>query len=264
MKPIIFASILLFLFISRPTFSQMGNELNIDSVNAGYKNSPDVLNKLTHTDLSFLWMNTPNRAIVGFIGKNYYRFQIKFTSIKRNGPNATAYVVTGYTRKWDTVRYFTGYIGLEHAWYVQTNPDFGDTIKEGIFTGTYNFMEATNELPCTGQFRGNFMTSWYTDKSGNIHYDDLNSGDDGDYNNSFVGTWKDYSPNRTLICNWGDYRIPNSGNLDEGVGEFAPDSAYVKYGWQNFKGTEYDGSSDGKDTIQAQEKADQWWPNKKQ
>ena len=259
MRSIISASIFLLLFTSSPAFAQTGNEINIDSINAGYKNSPDILNKFTHTDLSFLWMNTPNRAVVGFIGKNYSRFQIKFTSIKRNAPNATAYVVTGYTRKWDTVRYFTGFIALEHAWYVETNPDFGDTVKEGILTGKYNFIEATNELPCTGRLLGSFMTSWYTDKSGNIHYDDLNSGDDGDCNNQFTGTW-----NKTLICNWGDYRIPNSGNLDEGVGEFAPDSAYVKYGWQNFKGTEYDVSSDNeKDAIKAQEKADQWWPNKK-
>jgi hypothetical protein len=37
-----------------------------------------------------------------------------------------------------------------------------------------------------------------------------------------------------MICNWGDYRIPNAGKLDIGVGEFNPDAKYNAHGWCDY------------------------------
>jgi hypothetical protein len=254
----VFIIFYLCLRISTFSYSQNTRKLNVDSVLSGYKNNKYLLESFKNTDLSFLYTNTPNRAIVGFIGDNYSRFQIVYTAMKQRNKTMTL-SVTGYTRKWDTIRYFSGTMEITNAYYTEPNPDFPDTIKEGMFAGTYNFSEATNELFNAGFLRGSFITYWYTDKTGHLHYDDLNSGDDDDCNNQFTGIWEEYRRSKKLKCNWGDYRIPNCGNLDEGVGEFAVDSSYTKFGWQNFKGTEFDSDT----TIEAQEKADAWWPIKK-
>ena len=39
---------------------------------------------------------------------------------------------------------------------------------------------------------------------------------------------------QTRPCAWGHYRIPNSGDLDIGVGEFSPNPKYLSNGWGNF------------------------------
>jgi hypothetical protein len=36
------------------------------------------------------------------------------------------------------------------------------------------------------------------------------------------------------VCNWGHARIPQSGNLDKGIGEFYPNEKYWDEGWEVF------------------------------
>ena len=38
----------------------------------------------------------------------------------------------------------------------------------------------------------------------------------------------------TLTCNWGDFRIPESGRLDGGCGEFIPNEAFYYNGWKTY------------------------------
>ncbi|WP_148807340.1 hypothetical protein [Campylobacter concisus] len=39
-------------------------------------------------------------------------------------------------------------------------------------------------------------------------------------------------------CAWGHYRIPNSGDLDVGAGEFSPNIKYLNNGWSDFNKNE--------------------------
>lgn len=57
---------------------------------------------------------------------------------------------------------------------------------------------------------------------------------DGYSNCQYEGTWTSYKTSKTKTCNWGDYRIPNSKDLDNGCGEFIPQEKYAKFGWQNY------------------------------
>ncbi len=56
---------------------------------------------------------------------------------------------------------------------------------------------------------------------------------DGFKNNQFVGTWKSYKNKVVKKCHWGDYRIPDCGDLDIGVGDISINKKYVRNGWQD-------------------------------
>ncbi|GAB3835714.1 hypothetical protein [Hymenobacter jeollabukensis] len=76
---------------------------------------------------------------------------------------------------------------------------------------------------------------WYEDARGRLYYDDLLSFADSYANNQGVGTWTSYRSKQVKRCNWGRHRIPNSGDLDQGAGEFSPTDKYLPYGWQQYR-----------------------------
>lgn len=51
---------------------------------------------------------------------------------------------------------------------------------------------------------------------------------------NFVGSWTSYKTNIAKKCNWGDYRIPDSSDLDIGTGEFSVNEKYVKNDWLSY------------------------------
>lgn len=50
-----------------------------------------------------------------------------------------------------------------------------------------------------------------------------------------MGTWTEYNSNEMKCSNWGERRIPFSGDLDIGAGEFSPNPKYFDKGWENLK-----------------------------
>ena len=48
---------------------------------------------------------------------------------------------------------------------------------------------------------------------------------------AFAGTWKSNKTKKSKLCAWGQYRVPNSGGLDVGAGEFSVNPKYAKNGW---------------------------------
>jgi hypothetical protein len=58
---------------------------------------------------------------------------------------------------------------------------------------------------------------------------------DGYRNNQWQGTWRSYKTGAAKVCNWGDWRIPESGGLDTGAGEFIPADEYLGNGWQSYR-----------------------------
>ena len=100
--------------------------------------------------------------------------------------------------------------------------------------GRYLFRE-NPQLTATGVFEGKLTSGFYTDKLGKVRYDDIEGAADGFSNNEFVGVWKSYRSHMLKKCNWGDYRAPDSGDLDEGAGEFIPNEKYLQNGWQSFQ-----------------------------
>lgn len=104
--------------------------------------------------------------------------------------------------------------------------------QEGIVVGEYHFAENRSQK-FSGRFDGVFCSRWFIDRYGDLKYDDLEWDCSDSYcNNQFVGTWKSYDAEIPKTCNWGDSRIPQSGDLDIGTGEFYPNDKYVANGWQ--------------------------------
>ncbi|QHL87231.1 hypothetical protein GU926_07215 [Nibribacter ruber] len=192
----------------------------------------------------------------GFIGDDYQRFFIHFTSVIKNPDNAYQYLVYGKSRVKDTVCDFQGTITVKSARLLKESDH--PTFKQGMVVGEYKFYE-NGRLPATGFLQGKVTTDFYLDEKQKIHYDDLMFSADGFKNNQFQGTWTSYKTGITKKCNWGDYRIPSSGDLDIGAGEFSVNGKYIKNGWQNYMKA-FIGNPDLPETKKAKATEEaKWW-----
>ncbi len=125
--------------------------------------------------------------------------------------------------------------------------------KQGVVIAAYDLLEDSLQRH-SGFFNGILFTAWYINRFGKLMYDDIEIYSDRYRNNQFIGTWTDYKSRKMEKCNWGDYRIPNSGDLDIGAGEFSPDDKYLKYGWQTYR------DSHLHDNIKAKQfEEKEWW-----
>ena len=149
---------------------------------------------------------------------------------------------------------FQGMLTMTHAyrWERSDVPD----LQRGIVMGTYRFFENPKQKH-VGIFSGTFVSAWYLDKGGALHYDDLDAVADGYSNNQFAGMWRSYSGNIVNPCHWGDERIPLAGDLDRGTGEFFPDEKYHANGWKNYVEA-YSGNHPRAGVALAREK-EAWW-----
>jgi hypothetical protein len=170
--------------------------------------------------------------VLGFIGNDYRRFYIRFLSVIQNPTNPREYLVYGKTKVNETIRSFQGTITIKKSRIYKC----GDipTYRQGFATCDLVLYE-DKKLSSTGFFKGKLTSNFIIDNKGRFRYDALMFFADGFSNNQFVGSWTSYKTNASRKCNWGDYRIPECGDLDIGVGEFSVDSKYLKNGWTNYK-----------------------------
>lgn len=204
---------------------------------------------ITRYDFSSLWTNHDNSLVYGIIGDNYQRIRIKIISAVKDKNDSGTYFITGKSMVKNNICNFTGTIEITRAriykhmhWGSDDEYKHKGIKKQGIIIAQYHFSEDSTQAN-TGTFEGVLSTSWYIDKKDNLKYDDIQYYSDGFSNNQFVGTWKGYKNNLKKVCNWGDYRVPQSGDFDDGSGGMVPTDKYIKYGWQSYmdalkKGTE--------------------------
>jgi hypothetical protein len=133
-----------------------------------------------------------------------------------------------------------------------------DTVKRYkanrfLVVGRYTFRENAMQAS-SGVLEGIVHTYIYCE-NGKIFYDDLNLGWSDNYaNNLFVGTWKSYKNSVIKRCNFGNFRIPQSGDLDIGVGKFSPNEKYLSNGWKTYSEAHW--KRDGK-ALEEEKKP--WW-----
>jgi len=221
-----------------------------------YIDKTDIKNEFLKYDISSLLTQTENRRIFGLIGDNYQRIRIKLISVIKNKDNPSQYFVYGKSMVKENICEFQGTITITNVFNFKETDMPG--IKQGKVVGEYLF----NENPAqkhVGQFKGVFSSNWYLDKDGILKYDDLSDVADGFTNNEFVGTWTSYSGTTIKICNWGDSRIPMSGDLDDGTGEFHPSDKYQANGWLTYDEA-YSGGYDKEKTERARKiEQMEWW-----
>ena len=185
-------------------------------------------------------LNAEKSNFLGFIGANYKRLRITFTSIKKSEENKDVYEVEGFSTVMNkNKRTFKGTFTLQ-SHYRLTAPAFdGDEpLKkgeaEGFSTFSYTLKEDEN-LTATGVFKGEMLVLWYKGINKKPLYTELFVQSDGSRNYQFFGTWTSYKTKKTSVASWGEDRIPCSGDFDEGVGDFIPKPQYWQYGWEEFR-----------------------------
>jgi len=192
-------------------------------------------------NFSTLFKQTDNSEVFGFIGDNYQRLRIKIISITKDAPLADTYNVYGKSQIKDNIVEFRGTLEIVHIrklLITQHGCEDEDKYKgfkgEFVILGNYKLLENKNQK-YPGVFQGSFRSDFFLDKNNKVIYDDIENCSDGYTNNQFVGQWTSYKNNLVKRCNWGDYRIPNSGDFDIGAAEFSPDDKYLKNGWQSIR-----------------------------
>lgn len=169
--------------------------------------------------------------ILGFIGGNFQRFQIHFTSITKNPKNPYHYFAYGKTMVKEKVCSFKGTITIEQAKLYRSS-DL-PTDQQGFATCEVTLYEDRKE-PYSGLIKGKLTSNFTIDNRKRLRYDALMLINDSFSNNGFIGTWTSYKTNTSKKCNWGDYRIPDCGDLDSGTGEFFVSEKYLKNGWVSY------------------------------
>ena len=183
-------------------------------------------------------LNAEKSNFLGFIGTNYKRLRITFTSIKKSEENKDVYEVEGFSTVMNkNKRTFKGTFSLrshykfaEHTVDVPL-PKKGEIV--GYSTFSYELAEDEN-LTATGVFKGKMIVMWLKKvNAAPVYYIPFH--DDGERNYQFFGTWTSYKTKKTSVASWGEYRIPCSGDFDLGDGDFGPNPKYWKYGWEEFR-----------------------------
>ncbi|RZK27361.1 MAG: hypothetical protein EOO63_13605 [Hymenobacter sp.] len=219
------------------------------------------LSQYVHYDFSPLWLTTSNEAVLGFIGPGYQRLRLKMLTAQRDKVDPTRYRVTGKSQVLGHISAFSGVIIIRQVRELRVlatriEETVSPARQEGILLADYELREDASQ-PKSGVFRGIMKTDWYLDKQGKLLYDNIRTTGDGFCNNQFVGTWTSYTTRKALRCNWGDYRIPNSGDFDRGAGEFSPSPKYYANGWDYFAAI-YGGNEAARARAEQKEKK-VWW-----
>ena len=183
-------------------------------------------------------LNAEKSNFLGFIGTNYKRLRITFTSIKKSEENKDVYEVEGFSTVMNkNKRTFKGTFSLQ-SHYKFTEPTFEEPLKNGDIEGfsTFSYQLTEDEkLSATGIFKWEMLVLWYKEINKKPVYSNIFLYSDDQRNYQFFGTWTSYKTKKISVASWGVYRIPCSDDFDGGDGDFSPKPQYWQYGWEEFR-----------------------------
>lgn len=192
---------------------------------------------------------------LGFIGDNFQRFHIHFISIIQSPTNPYEYLAYGKTMVKENVCSFLGRIVVKES-TIRRSEDI-PAYKQGVAVCEVTLYEDRKQ-PSTGLIKGSLTTNFIIDDKGKFRYDALMFVADDFSNNQFTGTWTSYKTNASKKCNWGDYRIPGSGDLDTGTGEFMASEKYNKNGWASYM-LEFNAKNLDTNELEKTNVGKEWW-----
>lgn len=196
---------------------------------------------------------------IGFIGDNFQRFYIHYTSVIKSKDTPYLYHVTGKTRVKNNICNFRGQIYIQKAvlYTVAESPAYSN-LKSGSVSCQITLYEDSTQNG-SGMIKGKLVSDFYLDKGGRVHYSGLMFTTDFFYNNSCEAIWTSYKTGISKKCNWGDFRIPGSGQMDNGVSEFHVIDKYVRNGWENYRSA-WTGNPEAPEVVKARaEEFRKWW-----
>ncbi|MCR6639882.1 MAG: hypothetical protein NVV82_13105 [Sporocytophaga sp.] len=173
---------------------------------------------------------------VGYIDPNYQKNQIHLATISKSKSDPYVYQITGKTKVKENICSFKGTITVVAAEYDSSSLmiDLGfPQYRQGLITGQL-YIEEDKTQAGSGIIKGKISTDIYFDSKDKIHYNALMLIADGFYNNQVEANWISYKTGETKRCNWGNFRIPDSRELDFCTGEFSVNPKYKQNGWTDF------------------------------
>ncbi len=271
-------SVLAFLFVSNIALGAPPDSLDyyrqlktMDLTSLWRSDSLQVLENEPYKDNKLMYYGTSTEKFpepYGFIGKNYQRFYIHYISVKRDTGNHYVYQVTGKTKTKDTARNFKGTITVVKARVCKEpvkmlvhddhNKLHEIPFRQGVAYCDIKFTEDT-AAHGSGTITAKLTTRFYLDSNQHIFYDNLENLSGRNCNNQVAGLWKLNKGDSIKRCNWGDYRIPYSGDLDVGAGGFCPADQYLDNGWQNYRDANFGGPETPKSRKAAALENVRWW-----
>jgi hypothetical protein len=187
----------------------------------------------------FSTLLTPRSLFLGYIGADYQRLKIYFTSVSKNPNDHKTYQIEGISVVKENKVKFRGLIKLRRfIEYKQLRFGVDNRMKDhgiqsqGVAFAEYRF-EEDKAAKHSGVFKGALVFSWYLDVDGVMQYNNIESHSDSFRNNQYRGTWTPHCSSSSKVANWGEFRIPDSGDLDVGAGEFSPNPEYLDRGWRD-------------------------------
>lgn len=257
-RKIIFSIFILIYFTSYHALAQQNGTHSCYEKIKNYDLSI-VFNPDSITDDGFEKYKRPE--ILGYIGNNFQRFQIHFTSFIKSKTNPYEYRVSGKTKVKDNINSFTGTVTVFDANFDNSSlmNDLGFPKYKASYITSKVLLYEDKSQPNAGYIKGDLSTDIYFDDIGQVHYHSLILVSDSYSNNQFKGQWTSYKNGKSKKCNWGDFRIPESNGLDGGTGEFMPMEKYLDYGWRNYYTIQIGSSDDAKRIAAERIEYDKWW-----
>jgi hypothetical protein len=231
------------IFLSTSIFGQQTEEWMKMLENPKYDSyeleKENLKNDFLKYDFSTLMV--PRQEFLGYIGSDYRRIKIFFSSVVKDSSNEDTYEIKGISLVGNNKCDFSGTIKISQVrtykimhFGLDNKYENRGLKSQGVLIGDYEFEENPNQNH-SGIFKGVMTLNWYLDKFEILHYDNIECYSDNYKNNQYIGTWSEYNSNSYKICNWGEMRIPFSGDLDIGAAEFSPNSKYFDKGWEDLK-----------------------------
>ena len=207
----------------------------LKSIESSHDLAPgNVKQKYLHFDFSDLMK--PKKEFLGYIGAGYQRLKMSFSSVAKSPAHPELYLIEGTAIVGPDTCQFKGTVKIDRMReYKKMHFGVDDAYKDkgiqaqGAVIGNYEF----HETGCTnsGILSGVMTSNWYVDKDGAVRYDDIRVDSDSYSNNQYVGVWRSAGNKVRRTANWGEYRIPFSGDLDIGAGDFGANPKYKDKGW---------------------------------
>ncbi|UEG53451.1 hypothetical protein LLH06_00470 [Mucilaginibacter daejeonensis] len=191
---------------------------------------------------------------LGYIGTDHQRFYIHYTSVRKDTSDPYKYLVQGKTRVKDHICNIKGTITIVKAQLFKGSDD--PRYRQGEVVCKVELKEDSAQKH-SGMIKGQMISNWCLDKRDNLLYDAINFVADGYCNNQCTAVWTSYTTHQSKICNWGDFRMPNSEQLDTGVGDVYINERFIKNGWQNYVKAYSGDRREAKRAIAEEER--KWW-----
>ena len=179
-----------------------------------------------------MWFTLPEP--LGFRGADFQRFYIHYDTVYK--VSDSIYHIDGRTRCKDEICTITGSLIVDSV--VPFNDrlsgidDFIMITESGTLYAHYTLQANHNDTHIADMEGKAYF--YYLVHNDSIFYDALDLVADAYCNNQYTGKWIYLDTRDTLTCNWGDFRIPESGRLDGGCGDFGPYEEFYDNGWKTY------------------------------